>query len=188
MRRLRRNGGGRTRRHLTWTVGGLAACLYGLAAPAALAQNQNVCFAPEDPSAPGKCGGLVCDGEIFETFEDAVAGVAALPDLPDGSRPAVELCLFGGAESEPYVGSLTVDNSNDVLADPLTLNFNHRPLCPTPGASESQPVLELVTNGDIQALRVRIDLGPNGPCPGVSPGVLVRGGGHEVPRKPEPKK
>ncbi len=118
-----------------------------------------------------------CDDGSFPSFAAALAAAAALPDEAGGGRPVVAITLLGGEEATAHAESLFVDNRVGLYGEPLSLFFGYRPMCPSPDATISSPVVEFATSGSDGIRELNLDLSATGPCPSEHSGVLVWGSG-----------
>jgi hypothetical protein len=76
-----------------------------------------------------------------------------------------------------YEDSIIVDNRGGTYGEPLSLILM-RPMCPDPASGPSQPVLEIVSDGDVSVRGPIVDMTDGAGCAsGPRPGVSFWGGG-----------
>ncbi|MBJ96013.1 MAG: hypothetical protein CMP23_16235 [Rickettsiales bacterium] len=143
------------------------------------AADYNICVEASGLSPISGCGESCTDlTSTPTTVSSALAEAATLPnyisdDDATERRPEVQVCITGQA---PHHELIHIDESEQLIGDPLILaNDEDVPLCPPP-SSELQPVIYWQLNGAANStplLSVNLDLRSEGPCPeSNSPGVL----------------
>ncbi len=146
-------------------------------ATAAADPDHVLCLAEADPGPTPSCFGVPC-GTLHPTLESALEEAAALPDI-GGARPEVHLCLGVGSldDGALWSGNLAIDNRGGTYGEPLVLHLA-RPMCPASDSPPSQPLIELISDGNVVAAGPTASLSecPSGPRPAVS----VWGGGSFV--------
>jgi len=162
----------------------LGTSVFAFPAPAS-GIDHHLCISPDSSPLATGCGlpcendslGLSTDGAVVET------AVPMLPDLPDGSRPWVSLCIQGPGTMNQ---TIEVHNENGQGGSPLFVTVEDVTLCPMPMAAlpeQTPPVFRWIgasppTEGlPLDRLSIHADLGPNGDCAFRSSGILVYGGG-----------
>lgn len=158
---------------------GLLAGLLAVTPRAACAQDIVACVGSAEQSPGGDCQGLACD-LVEETFAVALLALDGLVASFGPTVPSTQLCLLPGVggPADPHTESVVVDNRGARLGEPLQLELLGRPLCPAVDSPASQPVLELVTDGEASLVGLSVDVRPTGPCAaGPRPGLSVWGGG-----------
>lgn len=134
-----------------------------------------VCVTDAPTGPDPMCWGTPCD-EVHAEVSAALQAAGVLVGAAEAT-PRVRICM--GAElpdsGTPYEDSLIVDNRGGVFGDPLELVLR-RPICPDPGSGPSQPLLEIVADGEVELVGPVTDMAT---CSaGSRPGVSVWGGGH----------
>jgi hypothetical protein len=146
------------------------------AALAGAAVDAGFCVDAGGAEPTNSCAGFPCLVS-HPSFDSALAAAAALPDLTDGTRPHVVICLVS---DEAHFESLDVDNRGDAVGDPLELEFGDTPLCPGVGAAAGEPVVSFETGDGDSVFGLNIDLRDAGVCGGNAdghPGLLLGGPG-----------